>query len=109
MKVGLRLGCVLAMCLAAGMLTGCSHTQKTVTTSWAKAAAAYLDQREVSWMGWPGSARGHETFCVSCHTGLPYALSRPVLRRALADPGPSINERKLIEKYQQACALMERG
>jgi squalene-hopene/tetraprenyl-beta-curcumene cyclase len=106
MKVRLRLGCVLAMCLAAGLLTACSHTQKTVTSSWdPKAAAAYLDQREVSWMGWPGSARDHGTFCVSCHTGLPYALSRPVLRRALAEPGPSINERKLIENINKRVRL----
>jgi squalene-hopene/tetraprenyl-beta-curcumene cyclase len=106
MKIRLRRGCVLAMCLAAGVLTACSHTKKTVTNSWnPKAAAAYLDQREVSWMGWPGSARDHETFCVSCHTGLPYALSRPVLRKALAEPGLSINERRLIENINKRVRL----
>ena len=105
MRVRLRLGCVLPMCLAAGMLIACSHTQKTVTTWDPKAAAAYLDQREVSWMGWPGSARDHETFCVSCHTGLPYALSRPVLRKTLAEPGPTINERKLIENINKRVRL----
>src|SRR3984957_3168940 len=106
MKVCLRLGCVLAMCLAAGVRTGCSHAQKTGTTSWdPKAAAAYLDQREVSWMGWPGSARDHETFCVSCHTGLPYALSRPLLHKALAESGLSINERRLLENINKRVRL----
>ena len=49
--------------------------------SWdSKAAAAYLDQRADWWMSWPRSARDHNTFCVSCHTALPYALGRPALR-----------------------------
>src|SRR6202035_909486 len=62
-----------------------------------KAAAADLDRRADWWMGWQGAARDHGTFCVSCHTALPYALARPVLRASLAEQGPSINERKLIE------------
>ena len=40
-------------------------------------AAAYLDQRADWWMNWPRAARDHETFCISCHTAVPYALSRP--------------------------------
>ena len=105
MKVGLRLGCVLAV-LGAALLTACSHPQKTVSDSWnPQTAAAYLDQREVTWMGWPGSARDHETFCVSCHTGLPYALSRPALRQALAEQGPSVNERKLLENVSKRVRL----
>jgi len=39
-----------------------------------KAAAAYLDQRASWWMGWPRAARDHETFCVSCHTAVPYVM-----------------------------------
>jgi squalene-hopene/tetraprenyl-beta-curcumene cyclase len=35
-------------------------------------------------MAWPGAARDHGTFCVSCHTALPYALSRAAVREALA-------------------------
>ena len=45
-----------------------------------EAAAAYLDHRADWWMGWQGAARDHGTFCVSCHTALPYALARPALR-----------------------------
>ena len=105
MKVGLRLGCVLVV-LGAGTLIGCSHSQKPAAESWnPETAAAYLDQREVTWMGWPGSARDHETFCVSCHTGLPYALSRPALRTALAEHGPSVNERKLLENVTKRVRL----
>jgi squalene-hopene/tetraprenyl-beta-curcumene cyclase len=45
-----------------------------------RAAAAYLDQRIGWWMGWATSQRDHDTFCVSCHTAVPYAISRPALR-----------------------------
>ncbi len=102
MRFGLRRGFVLAACLGVGTLISCSHARPAVFNSWdAKAAAAYLDQRQVTWMGWPGAARDHNTFCVSCHTGVPYALSRPVLRRTLAEPGLSTNERSLLENVSK--------
>jgi squalene-hopene/tetraprenyl-beta-curcumene cyclase len=62
-----------------------------------KAAAAYLDARANWWMGWPQSARDHDTFCVSCHTAVPYALARPALRTAMGELSPSATERKLVE------------
>src|SRR2546426_11999963 len=66
--------------------------------SWSpKAAAAYLDGRLVWWMSWPTAARDHETFCVSCHTALPYAMARPALRSALAEKGPSAIEQRLLD------------
>jgi squalene-hopene/tetraprenyl-beta-curcumene cyclase len=68
------------------------------TNSWdPRAAAAYLDQRAHWWMGWKEAARDHGTFCVSCHTAVPYALARPALRKALAEPTPTDNERLLLE------------
>jgi squalene-hopene/tetraprenyl-beta-curcumene cyclase len=70
-----------------------------------KAAAAYLDQRAGWWMGWPRAARDHETFCVSCHTAVPYAMSRPALRAALAEQGPSANERKLLDNIKKRVRL----
>ena len=33
---------------------------------------------------WPRAARDHGTFCVSCHTTLPYALAHAALRERLA-------------------------
>jgi len=62
-----------------------------------KAAAAYLDQRADWWAGWPTSARDHDTHCVSCHTALPYALSRPALRSELAENTPSAPEKKMLD------------
>jgi squalene-hopene/tetraprenyl-beta-curcumene cyclase len=103
MKVGLRGRGTLLICGVVAAIVACSRPAAKVSStsssaSWdPKAAAAYLDYREGWWAEWTGSARDHGTFCVSCHTALPYALARPVLRATLAEPGPSINERKLID------------
>jgi squalene-hopene/tetraprenyl-beta-curcumene cyclase len=106
MKDGRRGIGTLLTWLAAAAMAACSHPVAKVSNSWdPKAAAAYLDYREGWWMGWTGSARDHGTFCVSCHTALPYALSRPALRAALVEQGPSINERKLIENVTKRVRL----
>lgn len=62
-----------------------------------KSAAAYLDQRIAWWMDWPSAARDHETFCVSCHTAVPYAVARPSLRSGSAAQTPSALERRLLD------------
>jgi squalene-hopene/tetraprenyl-beta-curcumene cyclase len=88
----------LLTCLMAGAMVACSHPDSKGSDSWdPKAAAAYLDYRAGWWMEWTVSARDHGTVCVSCHTTLPYALARPALRSALAERGPSANERRLID------------
>jgi squalene-hopene/tetraprenyl-beta-curcumene cyclase len=77
-----------------------------VANTWdQKAAAAYLDQRAGWWMGWQRAQRDHDTFCVSCHTAVPYAMSRPSLRAALAEQGPSANERKLLDNVAKRVRL----
>ena len=96
----------MATCLAAGVLTGTSPSASKVDGSWNRgAAAAYLDQRAAWWMGWPRAARDHETFCVSCHTAVPYALARPALRTSLAEDMPSVNERRLLENVTKRVRL----
>jgi len=78
------------------------------TRSWdRKAAAAYLDGRMSWWESWPSAARDHDTFCVSCHTSLPYALGRPALRSALAEQGPSPEERKFLENISKRVRLWQ--
>ncbi len=112
-----RIG-TLTACLVAGILAVCWHAQTTAAgaahpkatiarinqserkaaNSWdQRAAAAYLDQRAGWWMEWPKAARDHQTFCVSCHTAVPYALSRPALREGLAEVALSPNERRLLD------------
>jgi squalene-hopene/tetraprenyl-beta-curcumene cyclase len=66
-------------------------------TSWsAQAAAGYLDQRQTWWSNWPNADREGAS-CVSCHTTLPYALARPVLRSALNERSRPATEAKLLE------------
>ena len=48
-------------------------------------------------MNWPSAKRDHGTFCVSCHTAVPYALARPALRATLHEKNPSDSERRLQE------------
>ncbi len=65
---------------------------------WSPATAAkYLDDRQTWWMNWPDSARDHQTFCVSCHTVVPYALARPRLRNVPGVTFPDANDTKLLE------------
>jgi len=61
------------------------------------AAAKYLDQREVWWQEWPHAQKDHGTVCVSCHTQVPYALVRPMLRYPLDENGVSAPERAMID------------
>src|SRR2546427_4331107 len=68
-------------------------------------AAAYLDQRLSWWTTWKNAERDHGTFCISCHTALPYALGRPALRAVLREQGPSANERRLLENVTKRVRL----
>jgi squalene-hopene/tetraprenyl-beta-curcumene cyclase len=80
--------------------------QPKIVNSWdQKAAAAYLDRRQEWWMESPKTRRDHGTFCVSCHTAVPYALSRPALRRALAERAPSAPERGLLDNVTKRVRL----
>src|ERR1700678_1362053 len=84
--------------LALSFFAAASQAATNDSGSWdSKAAAAYLDQRANWWMGWDQSVRDHDTFCVSCHTALPYALGRPALRAALGESATSKGERRLLE------------
>ncbi|PYS14755.1 MAG: hypothetical protein DMG15_06970 [Acidobacteria bacterium] len=70
-----------------------------------KSAAVYLDQRLSWWITWKDAERDHGTFCISCHTALPYALGRPALRAVLREQGPSANERRLLENVTKRVRL----
>jgi squalene-hopene/tetraprenyl-beta-curcumene cyclase len=87
-----------------GILLTCAvHAQ-----TWDRqAAAGYLDGRMGWWSTWPSAARDHDTFCVSCHTSLPYALGRPALRGALKEQGPSEPERTFLENTAKRVGLWD--
>ena len=62
-----------------------------------KAAAGALDERQAWWANFPSAQRDHDTFCVSCHTTLPYALARPRLRASVGERQASSTEATLEE------------
>jgi squalene-hopene/tetraprenyl-beta-curcumene cyclase len=74
--------------------------------AWSQTAAAkYLDGREIWWQGWDVSQRDHKTVCVSCHTVLPYALSRSSLRGPLGEAAVSAPERVMLNDVARRVTL----
>ncbi len=62
-------------------------------------AITYLDARQDAWSQFQGAQRGEgtdRTSCVSCHTGISYALARPALRTFVASPVPAEQEERMI-------------
>lgn len=63
------------------------------STSWRPdAAATYLDERQSVWF--------ERAKCISCHTGLPYALARPALGKLVGNKTPSQRQTKLIDQIR---------
>jgi len=103
---GWRLGAADAAHRSEGVATHPDKPETKIANSWdPKAAAAYLDWRLAWWIEWPRAQRDHETFCVSCHTAVPYALSRSALRTALAEQAPSSNEQRLLDSVTKRVRL----
>jgi squalene-hopene/tetraprenyl-beta-curcumene cyclase len=101
-----RTGAAAAASSSEGVAAHRNKPEPKIANSWdPKAAAAYLDRRQSWWMEWPRARRDHETFCVSCHTAVPYALSRSALRTALAEQAPSPNERLLLDNVTKRVRL----
>ena len=87
-------GLVLAGAVAIGATAAATEPD---AAGWdAKAAAKYLDARAEFWSTWPNASRDRGTFCISCHTTLPYAIARPALRAPLGERQPSAAEAKIL-------------
>jgi squalene-hopene/tetraprenyl-beta-curcumene cyclase len=82
-----------------------------VDASWdRRAAARYLDGREIWWQSWDRPHKDRDTLCVSCHTQAPYGLARPVLRKDLDEPAPTGAELAMlasIDKRVRQWSLMQ--
>src|SRR6266516_8060361 len=62
-------------------------------------ARKYLDERQKAWFAFSSADRGEgetRTSCVSCHTVLPYAMARPVLRQLVGAVTATDQEKKLL-------------
>ena len=69
------------------------------------AAATYLDERLGWWMSWEPAQREGETFCISCHTAVPYALSRSALRAVGGETLPVPQEEALLDNVRRRVRL----
>ncbi len=72
-----------------------------------KRATTYLDNRISWWMNWNTSQRDHGTFCVSCHTALPYAIARPALRTTAEGHARSQVEWQLLDNVTKRVRMWE--
>ena len=106
MKTAIFAMCVVSAWSVASLLAQDSKSESAAWSS--KAAATYLDDRMSWWISWPQSARDHDTFCVSCHTVLPYAIARPALRTALAEKAPSPIERQLVDNVTKRVRMWDK-
>lgn len=71
----------------------------------AQAAANYLDYRASWWESWPPSQRDHKTVCVSCHTILPYTLSRQKLSASLNESAVPKPEQMVLANVRKRVSL----
>ena len=51
------------------------------------------------------SARDHDTFCISCHTAVPYALARPALSVMLHESAAPAPEQRLMDDVRRRVRL----
>ena len=117
MRSHLQIALTITSCCLAGLTAACSHEDSTVTATpdahasvalgtWNEdSATAYLDQRAAWWVQWKGAARDHGTFCVSCHTTVPYILSQPAIHAGPGAPDISANERLILDDVTKRVRL----
>src|SRR5215510_5517563 len=99
---------VIGVCFLGTFFTASSQDVKTTPSSWdPRAAASYLDGRQNWWMTWRNAARDHDTFCVTCHTAVPYAVARPRLRAALGEHDLPAAERGLVANVTKRVRLWQ--
>jgi hypothetical protein len=74
----------------------------TTVPGWDRQAAErYLDSREVWWQSWDRTQKDHGTYCISCHTQMPYGLARPILRQELGEPAPAGAEKAMLDSIEK--------
>jgi squalene-hopene/tetraprenyl-beta-curcumene cyclase len=98
--------CALAILILAGFCAVISRPESKADNSWnQKAAAAYLDHQEKRWAAWPPAAGDQGTFCISCHTAMPYALARPAIDSTLGEKNSTVEERQLVDSVTKRVRL----
>jgi squalene-hopene/tetraprenyl-beta-curcumene cyclase len=70
-------------------------------------AADYLDARQEKWFTWPNAKQSDGTYCISCHTSVPYLFARPSLRRVLGESSPTPHETRLLDTLRSHIATTD--
>lgn len=87
-KIACLAVCAAVLVLAVPQGRAADKSASSAAPDWDRdAAARYLDSREAWWQTWDRAQKDHGTLCVSCHTQLPFALARPILREMIYEPG----------------------
>ena len=92
---------------AAAFATQSGSSARGPADGWDPAAAArYLDARMDTWWTKAKVLRtgDSQTRCVSCHTAVPYALARPVLRAVLGEKAPTAHEVRMLDFVRRRAA-----
>ncbi|MFN7977360.1 MAG: hypothetical protein U0P30_04435 [Vicinamibacterales bacterium] len=92
---------------AAWSLTAAPAPAAAPDPGWdAAATARYLDQRMDLWWTKAKTLRtgSGEAKCLSCHTAIPYALARPLLRITLGQAAPTAHETRILDTVKQRVA-----
>jgi squalene-hopene/tetraprenyl-beta-curcumene cyclase len=74
-------------------------------------AGVYLDGRGEAWFKFGAARRGQgatASSCVSCHSLLPYALARPVLRQISSESVPTELETRILEQTRRRVSNWDR-
>jgi squalene-hopene/tetraprenyl-beta-curcumene cyclase len=99
----------LAAIAALAAVAGCVFAATRTRAQWSpNESAQYLDRRERYWREWPQAATDHGTFCVSCHTAMPYAFARPALRAVTGEAAaPTPEETALLENVRKRVRIWD--
>lgn len=94
---------VLAAALGLGGILAAGPAARAADAFDAAASARYLDARMDVWWTKTKTLRtgSGETKCLSCHTAVPYALARPVLRRVMGVAAPTAHEERIMATVRQ--------
>jgi squalene-hopene/tetraprenyl-beta-curcumene cyclase len=112
MKIIVRSASLMLLVLGAGLVPVLGAQSHPLTSAdslrWSEhGAAVYLDGRIDWWMNWQTAARDHDTFCISCHTAVPYAMARPALRTALEGKVRTQLEWKLLDNVTKRVRMWD--
>jgi squalene-hopene/tetraprenyl-beta-curcumene cyclase len=108
MKPIVRFSILLASCVSSSLDGQDLSRSAADSARWsASGAAAYLDRRIDWWMNWQTAARDHDTFCISCHTAVPYAIARPTLHPAIDRGARTQLEWKLVDNVTKRVRMWE--